>query len=134
MGGGAGPPRAERAGEDRVSDEQRPYRSRFAEGSDAFPLRQSLRCRDELIHRGIQLVLSGILAGLLVSFGLAAHRLFVHHRARAGVWGEVLLLLVVGVALALTARRLVRNIMSIKELYGEWRLWRTRARTGWDGS
>ncbi|MBK9304666.1 MAG: hypothetical protein IPM94_12480 [bacterium] len=117
-----------------MSDEQRPYRSRFAEGSDAFPLRQSLRCRDELIQRGIQLVLSGILAGLLVSFGLAAHRLFVHHRARAGVWGEILLMGVVGVALALTVRRLARNLFAIRELFGEWRLWRTRARTGWDGS
>lgn len=117
-----------------MRDEQRPYRSRFAEGSDAFPLRQSLRCRDELIQRGIQMVLAAILTGLLVSFGLTAHRLFVHHRAKAGVWGEILLLGVVGVALALTARRLVLNIFSMKELYGEWRLWRTRARTGWDGS
>jgi len=116
-----------------VSEEQRPFRSRFAEGSDAFPLRQSLRCRDELIQRCLTLVLTAILAGLLVSFGLTAHRLFVHHRARAGVWGEILLLGAVGVALILTARRLMRNIFEIKELLGEWRLWRARARTGWNG-
>lgn len=117
-----------------MSDERRPYRSRFAEGSDAFPLRQSLRCRDELIQRSIKLALSAILAGLLVSFGLTAHRLFVHHRAKAGVWGEILLVGLVGIALALTVRRIVRNILDIKELLGEWRRWRTLARTGGGGA
>ncbi len=118
--------------EESLSDDGRPYRSRFAEDSDAFPLRQSLRCRDELIQRGIKAALSAVLAGLLVSFGLSAHRLFDHHRARAGVWGEVLLLGLVLVTLALTIRRLVLNVIEIKELLREWRLWRTRVRTGWD--
>lgn len=115
-----------------MSDHGRPNRSRFAENSDAFPLRQSLRCRDELIQTTIKTVLSVILAGLLVSFGLTAHRLFDHHRARAGVWGEVLLLGVVGVVLVLTVRRVVLNLLSIKGLIGEWRLWGARARSGWD--
>ncbi|MBA4378492.1 MAG: hypothetical protein C0395_07545 [Gemmatimonas sp.] len=115
-----------------MSDHGRPYRSRFAEESDAFPLRQSLRCRDEIIQRSIKAALGAILAWLLISFGLSAHRLFDHHRAKAGVWGEVLLLGLVLVTLALTVRRLVYNILEIKELIGERRLWRARARSGWD--
>jgi hypothetical protein len=115
-----------------LSHDGRPYRSRFAKDSDAFPLRQSLRCRDELIQRSIKAALGAVLAGLLVSFGLSAHRLFDHHRAKAGVWGEVLLLGLVLVTLALTIRRLVLNMIAIKELLTEWRLWRTRVRTGWD--
>ncbi len=115
-----------------MSDDGHPYRSRFAEESDAFPLRQSLRCRDELVQRSVKTALAVILVGLLISFGLSAHRLFDHHRARAGVWGEVLLLGLVVVTLALTVRRIVTNLLEIKELLGEWRLWRTRARTGGD--
>ncbi|MDO9695374.1 MAG: hypothetical protein Q7W56_11630 [Candidatus Latescibacteria bacterium] len=117
-----------------MSDHGRPNHSRFAENSDAFPLRQALRCRDELIQTVIKTALSAVLACLLVSFGLSAHRLFDHHRAKAGVWGEVLLLGVVGFVLLLTVRGVVLNLLSFKGLIGEWRLWSARARTGWDGS
>ncbi len=94
----------------RTSVRENPFRSRFEGDADLFPLRQSMRCREEFVQR---LVLSLVQAGFLTALVLliwSIHRAFVRHGTHAAAWIEpACLLLVVFTALSL-ARKIVSNV------------------------
>lgn len=102
-------------------DSDRPYRSRFADGEDLFPLRQYLRARDELIHRGITATVLTGFAVALVLFGRAVHRLIARHGDGGAGWLEPAAWALVLLALGVTLRRVWRHLAAIRELRGELR-------------
>lgn len=100
-------------------DSDRPFRSRFDEGEDLFPLRQSLRARDELVHRLITALILGGFAAALVLFGRAVHRLIARHGDGGAGWLEPAAWALVGLALAVTLRRIWHHVRAIVELREE---------------
>ncbi len=101
-----------------------PFRPRFDGDSDAFILRQYLRCREEIVRLGITLVLQ---AGLLVAFALFArtmHQLFQVHGQRLAGWVEPAVLGFIAVAILLAARRLWRLIGELREARQDLRRYR----------
>ncbi len=87
-----------------------PFRSRFDGDADLFPLRQYMRCRDEIAHRVIfSLVQTGFLVAL-VYLGWAMHQAFVRHGESAPAWVEPASLLLVLVVMVSVGRKIVINV------------------------
>ena len=109
-------------------DSDRPFRSRFADGEDLFPLRQYLRARDELVHRLITaVILTGFGVALLL-FGRSVHHMIARHGNGGAAWLEPAAWAVIGLALAVTVRRIWRHGRAIAELRAEMRISREHVR------
>jgi len=107
-------------------DSDRPFRSRFVDGEDLFPLRQYMRAREEVVHRGItSLILTGFAVALLF-FGRAVHRMIARHGDGGAVWLEPAAWALIGLTLAVTLRRIWRHGAAIRELRAEMRTTRAQ--------
>ena len=88
--------------------QEHPFRPRVeTDRGDAFWLRQSLRCRDELVRLSITILLQAALLVAFVLFGRTAWRLFHSHARTLPGWLSPLLLGATAVAVLLSLRRLV---------------------------
>ena len=103
----------------RTSDREHPFRSRFAGDADMFPLRQYMRCRDEIAHRVILSVLQAGFLVALVLLGLAIHRAFERHGAGAPGWIEPATLILVAGVMTSLARKMVVNVRESFRVRGE---------------
>ena len=75
-----------------------------------FPLRQYMRCRDEIAHRVILAVVQAGFLVALVFLGLAIHRAFERHGASAAGWIEPATLALVGFVMFSLGRKMVVNV------------------------
>jgi len=53
-----------------------------------FPVRQYLRCREDMVSSVVHAVLLAVFLGTLVAFGRTLHGLFVRHGADLNPWYE----------------------------------------------
>ena len=101
-----------------------PFRPRFERDSDAFLLRQSLRCREEIVRLWITLILQ---TGLLLAFVLFARTLvhvFRTHGSHLAAWLAPLVFGFVGVAILLAGRRIWRLVAELREVRRDLREYR----------
>jgi cytochrome c oxidase subunit IV len=94
----------------RTKGHDNPFRSRFEGDADMFPLRQYMRCREEIAHR---VILSLVQAGFLVALiylAFAIHRAFERHGTSAAAWIEPATLVLVAVVMLSLTRKMLINI------------------------
>jgi uncharacterized membrane protein YcjF (UPF0283 family) len=94
----------------RKRDPQNQFRSRF-DDTDVFPLRQYLRCRDEMIQKSILLFIQSCFA-----FAYRVHQAFQKHVPDSSLWLEVGALSFIMIFVAVLIGRVIRNIRNVLEL------------------
>jgi len=93
------------------------FRSRFREGSVDFPIRQYLRCREELVSGIIHAVLLAAFFVALIYFGKTLWNLFEAHGAQISPWYRRTAMFGLSIAILFVAIRLwikVRNIRDVR--------------------
>jgi cytochrome c oxidase subunit IV len=99
-----------------------------------FPLRQYMRCRDEIAHRVILAVIQAGFLVALVILGLAIHRAFERHGASAAGWIEPATLVLVAVVMISLARKMVVNIRESIRVRAEMRRLTAEIQAAKDGA
>ena len=96
------------------------FESRFKTGEGVeFPLRQYLRCREELVSLAVQAVLLVVFAVTLTLFGRTLNGLFITHGADLKPVFRWLALGALFVFIVSVLRRLYNKIMEMREVRGE---------------
>ncbi len=96
------------------------FESRFRDGSDInFPLRQYLRCKEEVYASIVHLLVLGIFAVVLSMFSVTLNNIFVNHGSDLKPWYRLLALGILGVFVLSVIRRLYHKILDIKDLKNE---------------
>ncbi len=97
------------------------FRSRFAEGSGAFPLRQYLRCREEMFSSVIQVLILSVFIITLLVFARTLDQMFVAHAESLEPWYRWVALGGMAVMVLLVVRRLWQKIRETQQLRQEMR-------------
>jgi hypothetical protein len=98
------------------------FQSRFRSGEGVqFPLRQYLRCREDLFSSAIHLLLLVVFTVAMVIFARTVDQIFVVHGAELNPWyRRIALLSLVFVVMSLL-RRIVRKFNYLRETRAEMR-------------
>jgi hypothetical protein len=94
------------------------FRSRFSEGNVDFPIRQYLRCRDEIYSGIIHAILLLAFLVALVYFGKTLWQLFARHGAELSPWyrrGAMTGMTVMILFVALRFWLKVRNLREVRD-------------------
>jgi predicted membrane chloride channel (bestrophin family) len=98
------------------------FESRFRDGSGSnFPLRQYLRCREDLSSGIIHMLLLVTFAGVLVVFARTVNTLFLQHGADLSPWVRYVAVGLVLVLVLVLVRRAFRRFVELRETWGEMR-------------
>ena len=96
------------------------YRSRFRDGGGVdFPLRQYLRCRDDLFSGMVHFVVLAAFVVSLVFFGRTMNDLFDSHGGHLDPWVRRGAMLMLGLFVLLMARRLLLKFRYLRETRAE---------------
>jgi hypothetical protein len=95
------------------------FRSRFRDSTGNFPLRQYLRCREEVYSGTVHVIVLGAFIVAMILFGRSTWLLFDRHEIGRGPWLQRGLLLAIVLFILFLARRLWRRIQDLREVRTE---------------
>lgn len=104
------------------------FRSRFDEAGQEFPLRQYMRCREDVASSIVHAVLLAGFAVALVLFGRVLWRVFSVHGGDLSPWYQRFSALGVGIMILFVLRRLWGRVQNAREARDEMRALQARLR------